>query len=258
MRRPSWPRPQQCPPSQGGMHSTEDPHPQQHQLRSWALQSAKGQEKLLGEHTTASPRLCSSKQCQPFSHPAHRSQSCKAGLGCPWLPEPCCFAGGLRSLNPTPYVFSFMGKQDGTCLGLLRPCPCNTALAKLGQSAPRPQLPKGTNRVPGPCSQQREKKRSSRSNTSPTAPLLRKATQAVFATTLLLDVGKNGDGLLWLPGPCCFVGGLGSLKPIPEVFSFLGKQDWDCEGLLRPGPSNAPRAKVGCTAPRSRLPNGTN
>ena len=89
VRRPSSPRPQQCPPSQVGLHSTEVPAPQRHQLSSWVLQSAKGQEKLLGEHTTASPCLCSSKQCQPFSHPAHRSQSCKAGLGCPWLPGPC-------------------------------------------------------------------------------------------------------------------------------------------------------------------------
>ena len=238
MRRPSSPRPQQCPPSQVGLHSTEVPAPQRHQLSSWVLQSAKGQEKLLGEHTPAPPRLCSSKQCQPFSHPAHRSQSCKAGLGCPWLPEPCCFAGGLRSLNPTPHVFSFTGKQDGTCIGLLHPCPSNTALAKLDHSAPRTQHPKGTNRVPGPCSLQRDRKHSSRSNTSPTAPLLKKVTQAVFAPRLPLDVGKSGDGLPRAPWPCCFAVGLWSLKPTPHVFSFAGKHDWVCEGLLRKYPNN--------------------
>ena len=157
VRRPSSPRPHQCPQSQSGLHSTKVPAPQRHQLISWVLQSAKGQETLLGEQTPAPPRLCSGKQCKPFSHPAPRSQSGKAGLGCLWLPEPCCFAGGLRSLNPTPYVFSFTGKQDGTCIGLLHPCPSNTALAKLDQSAPRTQHPKGTNRVPGPCSLQRDR-----------------------------------------------------------------------------------------------------
>ena len=206
LRRPSSPRPQQCPPSQGGLHSTEVPAPQRHQLSSWVLQSAKGQEKLLGEHTPAPPRLCSGKQSKPFSHPARRSQSGKAGLGCLWLPEPCCFAGGLRSLNPTPHVFSFTGKQDGTCIGLLRPCPSNTAQAKLGHSAPRPQLPKGTNRVPGPCSLQRDRKHSSRSNTSPTAPFLRKATQAVFAPSPPLDVGKSGAGLPLAPWALSLLG----------------------------------------------------
>ena len=206
VRSPSSPRPQQCPPSQGGLHSTEDPSPQRHQPSSWALQSAKGQEKLLGEQTPAPPRLCSGKQCKPFSHPAPRSQSGKAGLGCLWLPEPCCFAGGLRSLNPTPYVFFFTGKQDGTCIGLLHPCPSNTALAKLDHSAPRTQHPKGTNRVPGPCSLQRDRKRSSRSNTSPTAPLLRKATQGVFAASPPLDVGKSGDGLPRAPWALSLLG----------------------------------------------------
>ena len=144
------------------------------------------------------------------------------------------------------------------CVGLLRPCPSNTALEKLGQSAPRPQLPKGTNRVPGPCSLQRDRKHSSRSNTSPTAPLLKKVTQAVFAPRLPLDVGKSGDGLPRAPWPCCFAVGLWSLKPTPHVFSFAGKHDWVCEGLLRKYPNNVPRAQLGHSASRLCLPNGTN
>ena len=206
MRRPSSPRPQQCHPSQPRQRNTEDPSPKRHQPSFWGLQSARGQETLIGEHTPAPTGQNSGKQRKPFSHPAPRSQSGKAGLGCPWLPEPCCFAGGLRSLNPTPYVFSFTGKQDSTCVGLLRPCPSNTALAKLGHSAPRPQLAKGTNRVAGPCSLQRDRKHSSRSNTSPTAPLLRKATQAIFAPSQPLDVGKSGDGLLLAPWALSLLG----------------------------------------------------
>ncbi len=206
VRRHSAPRPLQCPPRPAGQRSNEDPSPQRHQPSFWGLQSARGQETLIGEHTPAPTGQNSGKQRKPFSHPAPRSQSGKAGLGCPWLPEPCCFAGVLRSLNPTPYVFSFTGKQDGTCIGLLRPCPSNTALAKLGHSAPRPQLPKGTNRVPGPCSLQRDRKHSSRSNTSPTAPLLRKATHGVFAASPPLDVGQSGAGLPRAPWALSLLG----------------------------------------------------
>ena len=194
------------PPEPSWARQPEAPSPQWHQPSSWGLQPSRGQETLIGEHTPAPTGQNSGKQQKPFSHPAPRSQSGKEGLGCPWLPEPCCFAGGLRSLNPTPYVFSFTGKQDGTCIGLLRSCPSNTALAKLGHSAQRPQIPKGTNPVPGPCSLQRDRKRSSRSNTSPTAPWLRKATQAVFAPSLQLDIGKSGDGLPLAPWALSLLG----------------------------------------------------
>ena len=218
VRRPFAQIPQQCPPSPAGPLSPEAPSPQRHQPSSWGLQSERGQETLIGEYTPAPTGQNSGKQQKPFSHPAPRSQSGKAGLGCPWLPEPCCFAGGLRSLNPTPYVFSFTGKQDGTCIGLLRPCPSNTAQVKLGHSAPRPQLPKGTNRVPGPCSLQRDRKRSSRNNTSPTAPLLRKATQAVFALSPPLAVGQSGAGLPLAPWALLLCWG----SPEPESHSQCG------------------------------------
>ena len=214
------------PPESNWTAHHEDPSPQRHQPSSWALQSAKGQEKLLGEHTPAPPRLCSGKRCKPFSHPAPLSQSGKAGLGCPSLPEPCCFAGGLRSLNPTPYVFFFTGKQDGMCIGFLRPCPSNTALEKLGQSAPRPQLPKGTNRVPGPC--------------SPPRLCSGKQCKPFSHPAPRSQSGKAGLGCLWLPEPCCFAGGLRSLNPTPHVFSFTGKQDGTCI-TLHQGP-NTPKA----------------
>ena len=100
------------PPSQVGPRSNEDPAPQGHHPSSWALHPAKGQETLIGEHTPAPTGQNSGKLRKPFSHPAPRSQSGKAVLGCTWIPEPCCFAGSLRSLNHTPYRFSFMGKQD--------------------------------------------------------------------------------------------------------------------------------------------------
>ena len=121
LRRPSSPRPQQCPASQAGLHSTEAPAPQRHQTSSWRLQSAKGQEKVLGQHTPAPPRLCSGKQRKPFLHPARHSPSGKAGLGCLWLPGPRCFVGVLRSLKPTLNVFSFTGKQDLAGEGHLGP-----------------------------------------------------------------------------------------------------------------------------------------
>ena len=72
----------------------------------------KGRGTLIGEHTPAPTGQNSGKLRKPFSHPAPPSQSGKAVLGCTWIPEPCCFAGSLRSLNHTPYMFSFMGKQD--------------------------------------------------------------------------------------------------------------------------------------------------
>ena len=155
------------PPESNWTAHHEDPSPQRHQPSSWALQSAKGQEKLLGEHTPAPPRLCSGKQRKPFSHPAGRSPLGKAGLGCLWLPGPCCFVGVLRSLKATPNVFSFVGKQDWACEGLLRPGPSHAPRAKLGCSVPRPRLPNGTYPAPGGCSLQRDRKSSSGSKHQP-------------------------------------------------------------------------------------------
>ena len=103
-----------------------------------------------------------------------------------------------------------------------------------------------------------DRKHSWRSNTSPTAPLLRKASQAVLASSLPLHVGQSGAGLPLAPWPLRLCWG----SPEPETHSqrvLLHRiQDWACEDLLRPGPSNATRAKLGRATPRTRLPKGTN
>ena len=78
-------------------------------------------ESQLGQQSTAATRLSSGRQRKPFSPPALRSPEDKEGWGCPWLPGPCCFAGGLRCPKPTPHGFSLAGKQDWAREGLLRP-----------------------------------------------------------------------------------------------------------------------------------------
>ena len=70
---------------------------------------------------------------------------------------------------------------------------------------------------------------------------------------------KESLGCLWLPGPCCFAGGLLSWKPTPKVFSFVDKQEMGGKCLLGAEPSNPPGASLGalhrdhisCSAPNS-------
>ena len=125
LRRHSAPRPLLRPPSLARQRSTEDPSPQRQQPSSWALHSAKGEETLIREHTTGPTSQNSGNQRKLFSHPGRRTPSSKAGLGCLWLPRPCCLAGGLRSLKPTLNVFSFSAKQDSAGEGHLDPGPSN-------------------------------------------------------------------------------------------------------------------------------------
>ena len=97
----------------------------------------------------------------------------------PKLPGPCCFAGGLRCLKPTPHGFSFVGKQDSA-----REAFCAQAPAM----PPEPARPLSAE-VP---SQRRPKTsflelHSAKGNSpraanhSPNAPPLRKAALAGFA-----------------------------------------------------------------------------
>ena len=79
-------------------------------------------ESLLLQQTSPT-RLGSGKQRKPFSPPALCSPEGKVGRGCPWLPGPYCFAGGLRPPKPTPQGFSLVWKQDWAREGLLRPGP---------------------------------------------------------------------------------------------------------------------------------------
>ena len=51
---------------------------------------------------------------------------------------------------------------------------------------------------------------------------------------------KESLGCLWLPGPCCFAGGLLSWKPTPNMLSFMAKQEFAEKCLLVAGPSNPP------------------
>ena len=87
----------------------------------------------LGEQTSAPMRPGSGSQRLPSSHLALGSPRAKEGLGCLWLRGPCCLAGGLRTLKPTPNVFSFTERADLAsrspgCTG-----PSNPAIASSGE-----------------------------------------------------------------------------------------------------------------------------
>ena len=69
-------------------------------------------ETVIGEQTSAPMRLGSESQRLPTSHLALSSPRAKEALDCLWLRGHCCLAGGLRSLKPTPNVFSFAEKAD--------------------------------------------------------------------------------------------------------------------------------------------------
>ena len=103
----------------------------------WELHSAKGNSPWATNHSLTVPRC--RKSTQAVFAPAFGSPLGKAGLGCPWIPGPCCFPGGLRSPKRTPHGFSFAGNAG---LGARkppapRPQPC--PLSQLGHSAPRPR-----------------------------------------------------------------------------------------------------------------------
>ena len=88
----------------------------------WQLQPAKGNSPWAANHSLTVPRR--RKSTQAVFAPAFGSPLGKAGLGCPWIPGPCCFPGGLRSPKRTPHGFSFAGNAG---LGARKP------------PAPRPQ-----------------------------------------------------------------------------------------------------------------------
>ena len=144
-RRPSAPRPQPCPLSQLGRSA---PRPRRTDGPKRASGSCIVQrESLLGQPTTAPTRLGSGKQRKPFSPPALRSPEGKAGRGCPWLPGPCCFAGGLRCPKPTPDGFSFAGKQDCAREGLLGPGRSHESLACSAAQRRGPVAPTAQNEL---------------------------------------------------------------------------------------------------------------
>ena len=208
-RRPSAPRPKPCPLSQLG-RSAQKPR------RTDGPKRASGscilqRETLLGQQTTDSTRLRSRKQRKPFSAPAPRSPKRKAGLACPWLPGPCCFAGGFRRRKPSPHVFSFVGKQDCARESLLRPAPAMPLepARPLSAEAPLHRRPKTSfwelhsakgNTPPA-------------ANHSPNAPQIQRATQAVFAPGPTLSIAQSEAGLPLAPWALLHCWG----SPAPET-----------------------------------------
>ena len=158
-------------------------------------------------------RLCSAKPRRPFSPLTLWSSEGTEGLGCLWLPGPCCFAGGLLSLNPTPNVFHFVEIQElaGKCLlrwpqqthgaslvgqrkFLLDACPRNQPGASYGTQDRGPISPTAQNLLRELHSGKVDSPRGT--NHSPNAPLLSKAMLAFFSPSPLVSRGQCGA---WLP-----------------------------------------------------------
>ena len=153
-RSPSTTTPQPCPLSQLG-HSA--PRPRRTDGPKRASGSCTVQrESLLGPPTTAPTRLGSGKQRKVFSPPALCSPEGTAGRGCPWLPGPCCFAGGLRRPNSTPHGFSFVGNAGLGARKASAPRPQPCPLSQLGRSVLRTRGSYGPKRASGSCILQRE------------------------------------------------------------------------------------------------------
>ena len=144
-RSPSTPTPQPCPLSQLGRSAprygpTDGP---KRASGSCIVQ----RESLLGQPTTAPTCLGSGKQRKPFSPPALRSPEGKAGRGCPWLPGPCCIAGGLQRPKPSPHEFSFVGRQDWAREEVLRPVPSHASCASSAAQRRGPVAPTAPNEL---------------------------------------------------------------------------------------------------------------
>ena len=174
--------PQQYSPREAGPIRTKAPTPQRHQPSSWALQSAKGQETFLAEQYQPHRAFAQESNASRFRTQTAAGRREKRGWAASGSLGPL-FAGGLWSLKPTPNVFSFAGKHDWVCEGLLRKYPNNAPRAQLGHSASRLCLPNGTNRAPGRCSLQRDLKRSSGSTHQPHRAFAQESNESRFAAS---------------------------------------------------------------------------
>ena len=162
----------------------------------------------------------------------------RIGAGLPWLLGPCCFAGVSGARNPLPTGSPLWGSRIGRAKAFCAQAPAMPpeSARPLSAETPSHRWPKTSF-----WHLHSAKENSPRAaNHSPHAPRIEKATQAVFAPGPPLSIERTGAGVPSLPGPCCFAGDLRCPKPTPHGFSFVGKQDWAREGLLRPGPSHAP------------------
>ena len=91
------------------------------------------------KHSSGNPpeaQSVSAHQCKAFFVLTETSAPYRAkeGLGRLRLRRPCCLAGGLRSLKPTPSVFSFVEKADVSGKSLVCTGHSNPPLASLGGS----------------------------------------------------------------------------------------------------------------------------
>ena len=69
-------------------------------------------ETVFRTQTSVLRYVSSGKRRWPISPLPDAPHGANEGLGCLWLRGDCCLAGGLRSLKPTPHVFSFTEKAD--------------------------------------------------------------------------------------------------------------------------------------------------
>ena len=110
MKKPCWPWPLQP------RHGQLGRDPPRAFLRNGTKRASRScilqRETGLGEQTSAPMRLGSESQRLSSSQLALGPHRAKEGLGCLWLRGHCCLAGGLRSLKPTPNVFSYGEKAD--------------------------------------------------------------------------------------------------------------------------------------------------
>ena len=195
-------------------------------------------ETLLGQPTTASTCLGAGNQHKLFSPRPSALHWAKRGWAAPGSLGPAALLGLSSARNPIPTGSSSWGGRIGCAKGFCTQPPAMPPEPARPLSAEAP-----SHRRPQTSYWQLHsaKENSPRAaNHSPHAPRIEKATQAVFSPGPLLSIGPTGAGLPRLPGHCCFAGGLRCPKPTSHWFSFVGKQDWVREGLLRPGPSHAP------------------
>ena len=168
--------------------------------------------------------LCSTKQRWPFSPLVLWSPQTKEGLGCLWLPGPCCFAGGLLSLKPTPTCSSSWRSRIWKENAFWAQAP------SIPREPPWALSTETTSQAPLQtlCRELHSGNFDSRrgTNHSPNVPLLSKATLAFFSPSPLVSKGQRGSGLLLAPWPCCIAGGLLSWKHSPNVFSSWRSWGW--------------------------------
>ena len=107
------------PPEPARPLSAETPSHLRRKTRFWHLHCAMENSPRAANNSLNAPRL--RKATQAVFDPGPPLSRWQSGAGCPWLPGPCCCAGGLRCPKPPPHGFSLAGKQDWAREGLLRP-----------------------------------------------------------------------------------------------------------------------------------------